>query len=51
MSSGAMDIDARLWAVILAGGGGKRMIPLTRAMHGGDVPKQFAMLSETGPSC
>lgn len=36
---------ARLWAIILAGGGGKRMIPLTRAMHGGDVPKQFAVLS------
>jgi mannose-1-phosphate guanylyltransferase len=40
-----MDTDARLWAIILAGGGGKRMIPLTRAMHGGDLPKQFAALS------
>ncbi|HUS65161.1 MAG TPA: sugar phosphate nucleotidyltransferase [Kofleriaceae bacterium] len=40
-----MNTDARLWAIILAGGGGKRMIPLTRAMHGGDLPKQFAALS------
>ena len=42
---GRMENDARLWAIILAGGSGRRMIPLTRAMHGGDVPKQFAVLS------
>jgi mannose-1-phosphate guanylyltransferase len=40
-----MDGDSRLWAIILAGGAGSRMISLTRAMHGGDVPKQFAVLT------
>jgi mannose-1-phosphate guanylyltransferase len=40
-----MKTDARLWAVILAGGGGRRMLPLTRVMRGGDLPKQFAALA------
>ena len=30
--------------VILAGGSGKRLVPLTRALYGVDLPKQFAIL-------
>lgn len=33
------------WLVILAGGEGKRLAPLTRALYGCDLPKQFAVLS------
>ncbi|MBZ0232259.1 MAG: NTP transferase domain-containing protein [Deltaproteobacteria bacterium] len=33
------------WFVILAGGEGKRLAPLTRALYGCDLPKQFAVLS------
>jgi len=32
----------RLWAILLAGGEGKRLAPVTRAVYGWDVPKQFA---------
>jgi mannose-1-phosphate guanylyltransferase len=32
------------WAVVLAAGEGSRMAPLTRALYGHDVPKQFAAL-------
>lgn len=35
----------RLWAVVLAGGEGKRLAPLTRALYGIDLPKQFAVIS------
>jgi mannose-1-phosphate guanylyltransferase len=34
----------RLWAIILAGGTGRRMTPLTRALGNEGVPKQFANL-------
>jgi mannose-1-phosphate guanylyltransferase len=34
----------RLWAVVLAGGDGERLRPLTRLVHGDDRPKQFAVL-------
>jgi mannose-1-phosphate guanylyltransferase len=33
------------WAIILAGGEGKRLSSLTRALYGRDVPKQFAVLA------
>ena len=31
--------------VILAGGDGRRLAPLTRALYGTELPKQFAILS------
>jgi mannose-1-phosphate guanylyltransferase len=33
-----------LWTIVLAGGEGVRLRPLTRAIHGEDCPKQFAMI-------
>jgi len=41
-SSGCTGEDARLWAVVLAGGQGMRLRPLTRRIHGEARPKQFA---------
>jgi mannose-1-phosphate guanylyltransferase len=32
------------WVIVLAGGEGKRLAPLTRALYGVDLPKQFAAL-------
>jgi mannose-1-phosphate guanylyltransferase len=34
----------RIWTIVLAGGQGKRLARLTRAVYGHDVPKQFAAL-------
>jgi mannose-1-phosphate guanylyltransferase len=34
----------RVWAIVLAGGEGKRLAPLTRAVYGHQVAKQFAAL-------
>lgn len=39
----AMQIT-RLWGVVLAGGEGKRLAALTRALYGVELPKQFAVL-------
>src|SRR5689334_7558933 len=33
-----------LWTIVLAGGDGTRLRSLTRALHGEDVPKQFASI-------
>ena len=37
--------DPRRWGVILAGGDGKRLLPLTRKITGDDRPKQFCALT------
>ncbi|MBZ0236307.1 MAG: hypothetical protein K8M05_28525 [Deltaproteobacteria bacterium] len=37
--------NTETWAIILAGGEGKRLSSLTRALYGRDVPKQFAVLA------
>ncbi|HLB54697.1 MAG TPA: sugar phosphate nucleotidyltransferase, partial [Gemmatimonadales bacterium] len=37
-------IEDRLWAVVLAGGEGARLRPLTRRVCGDDRPKQYAAL-------
>ncbi len=39
------DAHARRWGVILAGGDGKRLLPLTRKISGDDRPKQFCALT------
>jgi mannose-1-phosphate guanylyltransferase len=38
------DAHGHRWAVILAGGDGKRLLPLTRRLSGDDRPKQFCSL-------
>ena len=37
--------DSHRWGVILAGGDGKRLLPLTRTITGDDRPKQFCALT------
>lgn len=37
-------ISRRLWSVVLAAGEGTRLRALTRALHGSDLPKQFATI-------
>jgi mannose-1-phosphate guanylyltransferase len=46
MSQGDSAFEGTLSAVVLAGGDGKRLRPLTRALHGEDLPKQFAIIRE-----
>lgn len=36
------------WCIVLAGGEGSRLAPLTRAMYGKPIPKQFAVLTKSG---
>jgi len=40
-----MDEAHRPYVVVLAGGEGNRLAPLTRALYGTDLPKQFAVLA------
>lgn len=42
------DAADRRWAVILAGGDGRRLLPLTRTLAGDDRPKQFCNLFGEG---
>lgn len=37
-------MNTNVWAIVLAAGEGTRLAPLTRALYGHDLPKQFAAL-------
>lgn len=42
-----MAIHPELWAIVLAGGEGTRLAPLTAALYGHPIPKQFAVVAGT----
>jgi len=44
MTGTPIDHTERLWVIVLAAGDGKRLAPLTRALYGWELPKQFAVL-------
>jgi len=39
--------EGDLWAIVLAGGVGRRLLPLTRRLYGDDRPKQYAALGRS----
>src|SRR5438093_4762665 len=43
-SNGAMDATERFWVLVLAGGDGTRLAPLTRRLAGFPIPKQSCRL-------
>jgi mannose-1-phosphate guanylyltransferase len=46
VSFGAVDHGNRRWGVILAGGDGKRLLPLTQRIAGDNRPKQFCAIMD-----
>jgi mannose-1-phosphate guanylyltransferase len=44
ISDNGIDSPRRRWGIILAGGDGRRLLPLTRKITGEDRPKQFCAL-------
>ena len=44
LSDLTIEEKGRLWAIVLAGGEGMRLRPLTRRLYGDDRPKQYAAL-------
>lgn len=44
VSEELMDAGGHIWAIVLAGGQGRRLRPLIQRVHKDDRPKQFAAL-------
>lgn len=47
VAGGSVGPGVPLWAIVLAGGRGTRLAPLTHSLYGKDVSKQFAVLEGT----
>jgi hypothetical protein len=43
--------ESNLWAIVLAGGEGRRLRALTRCLYGEERPKQYAVLTGSSRSC
>lgn len=48
LSSERRSVSGHRWGVILAGGDGRRLLPLTRKIAGDDMPKQFCTIVGDG---